>query len=136
MKNFLDRAGLTARAIFVALFALVQIVPQGFALAAGADGVEFVVCTANGSTTVSWEDLTGEPSPFDQPSGHKKPDCAACHTTCRIGAAVPPCLQLYSFTAPLYSAAEFPDAAGAPMVRKTLPPMPSRAPPYSLKLTA
>jgi len=125
----LGKAVWAARAFIVALFALAQLVPPGFALASDGDGVELVICTADGPKSVSWEEFTGEPSPFDQPSGHEKPDCAACHTTCRVGAAVQPGVEQFSYATPQYSPADFPGAATEPDVRKTLPPMPSRAPP-------
>jgi hypothetical protein len=121
-----------ARAIFVALFALGQLIPSGFALAAdGAGGVDLVICTADGPKTVSWEEFTGEKSPFETPAEHEGRDCPACHTTCRAGLAVAPDLERLSHPWSGDYPAALPEAAGASVVFATRPPMPSRAPPSS-----
>ncbi|WP_411818853.1 DUF2946 family protein [Hyphococcus sp. DH-69] len=119
------------RAILVALLSLAQFVPTGFAVASGDEGVELVICTADGAKSVSWDSLTGEASPYDQPSEHSDPDCAACLTSCRIAAADISALVHFSHTCPEYESVEVAFAAAAPAVHAARPPMPSRAPPAS-----
>lgn len=121
-----------ARTIFVALFALGQLIPSGFALASDGDGgVDLVICTAAGPKTVSWEEFTGEKSPFEIPAEHEDRDCPACHSTCRVGVGLSPDLERLSHPWTRHCPAALPEAAGASVVIATRPPMPSRAPPSS-----
>lgn len=129
MRPALGKALWVVRALIVALLVLVQTIPSGFALSSGNDGVELVICTADGLKLVSWEEFTGEPSPFQSPVEHEKPDCAACHSTCRVGTALQSDSEQLFHVVPRHCLNGFPIAAVAPIVHATRPPMPSRAPP-------
>lgn len=129
MQPVVGKALWTVRALIVALLVLVQTIPSGFALSAGNSGVEFVICTADGLKSVSWEEFTGEPSPFNSPVEHKIPDCAACHSTCRVGTALQSDIDQLFHVVPRYCLSDFPIAAVTSIVHTTRPPMPSRAPP-------
>lgn len=118
------------RCVF-ALFALAQLMPAGFAVASDDKGdFTFVICTAHGQQTVSWEDVTGEPSPFETPDDpNRGQPCHACMTTCRIAAAEEVRFDRIEHPAPLYYPVADRVAAAAPVLFVTRPPMPSRAPP-------
>lgn len=70
------------RFLAVASFAVAQMVPSGFALASDGAGFSVVICTEGGASSVSWEDLTGGPSPFAPPKDHQ--GGGACHV-CAVG---------------------------------------------------
>ncbi|GEM_PF-3209085 len=118
------------RFLAVALFALAQALPSGLAFAANDDGLSIVICTGDGLQTVSWEELTGEPSPYQEhnPESGEQP-CHACYTSCRIGAAVAgddPQL-FHPFAAHVAQLASL--VVETVVVSTTRPPMPSRSPP-------
>ncbi|WP_428409472.1 hypothetical protein [Hyphococcus sp.] len=62
----------------VALFAVSQLLPAGTSFAQEGDGFALVMCTPDGVKTLSWEEATGEPSPFDAPHDEKR-GAFACH---------------------------------------------------------
>lgn len=65
--------------VLAPLFALSQVLPAGAAFAGqGAGGFALVICTPKGVRTVSWEEATGAPSPFDAPHDEKR-GASACH---------------------------------------------------------
>ena len=129
MRLVAGKALWAVRVLIIALLVLVQTIPSGFALSSGNEGFELVICTADGPKSVSWEEVTGEPSPFKSPVDHEKPDCAACHSTCRVGAALLSDIDRLFHVAPRFYLTSFPNASVAPIVYATRPPMPSRAPP-------
>ena len=121
---------LGVRRLAFVLFALAQLMPPGLALASDGDGFTFVICTIDGPQTVSWEEMTGEPSPFGVPSEQdSNAPCHACVTSCRAGAGVTPNLDPHIANARSIANAALPVAFAAPLIRATRPPMPSRAPP-------
>lgn len=66
--------------ILAPLFALSQVLPAGAAVAGqGADGFALVICTPEGVKTLSWEEATGAPSPFDAPDEDRRRSAGACH---------------------------------------------------------
>ena len=132
MRIALHKALSAARCLIVALFALAQAIPSGFALAADGGGVDLVMCTADGLKTVSWEEVTGEPSPFETPADHEDRDCPACHTTCRVGAAVEPRLDYLSHPSVRHYPAAYRQAAAAPVLSTPHRLSGPRAPPQNL----
>ncbi|MEM8936416.1 MAG: hypothetical protein AAGC77_08425 [Pseudomonadota bacterium] len=122
----LARRILTAIAIFaqVVSFTSVHAQPQ--------TDEQVVICTAMGAHSVSWSELTGEPSPFDD--GGESSVHAYC-TFCLVFAQVAPedyrsgierpqpLFQHLNYPTPRESAACHQHAAG--------PPLPSRSPPSS-----
>ena len=123
------------RAVLVALFAASQLAPPGAAFAAGEDG-EFliVICTKDGAKTVSWEEATGEPSPFRTPEkDHSNGPCHACAAgACSIGktALSQTFLPNVSLMAPVIATR----AVKASSCEKVVvgPPLPSRSPPQAV----
>ncbi len=63
----------------VSLFAVAQLMPAGASVAQEGDGFELVMCTPNGLKTLTWEEATGEPSPFDAPQDDDGHRAVACH---------------------------------------------------------
>ncbi|MHA7871804.1 MAG: hypothetical protein ACX939_05580 [Hyphococcus sp.] len=122
-------ANVIKRAV-VALFALAQIMPSGVAFAASDSGFEFVICTADGPKSVIWEDMIGEPSPFNDPDQHDGAGlCHACVASCRAGAGIAPELEPHIENARSEGAGALAVAFARPIIPAVRPPMPSRAPP-------
>lgn len=132
MRIALHKSLSAARWLIVALFALAQAIPSGFALAANGGGVELVMCTPDGVKTFSWEEVTGEKSPFETPSDHEDRDCPACHTTCRAGTALEPRFDNLSHPAVRYYPAAYRLAARAPALHAPHRVSGPRAPPQKL----
>ncbi|MAW79010.1 MAG: hypothetical protein CMI63_02140 [Parvularcula sp.] len=66
--------------VLAPLFALSQVLPAGAAFAGqGAGGFALVICTPEGVRTISWEEATGAPSPFDAPEEDRRRGAGACH---------------------------------------------------------
>ena len=119
------------RLCLFALFVLAQTVPPGMAFAAGDDGFQIVICTADGEKSVSWEELTGEPSPFEEPHQDDAGGgpCHACVKSCRGGMGEGPQTSVEA----LFS--QKPRTAIPATLERTTayyltgPPLPSRSPP-------
>lgn len=115
------------------LFALGQVMPSGLALASDGGDFTFVICTMDGAKSVSWQEMTGEPSPFQSESPDQtEDDCHACvmgacpvaginAPTSSINVATP-AIRDFGYTFLLAKSALY--ASG--------PPLPSRAPPASV----
>ncbi len=122
----------------IALFALAQLFPAGFAFASDGDGVSIVICNPNGAKVLSWEALTGEPSPYASigdpfgDDGHGDEECRMCVVGGCAGVGLhSPAACLPGLNGP---AADFtlPRQDIASSALATGPPMPSRAPPAAL----
>ncbi|GJL92461.1 DUF2946 family protein [Hyphococcus sp.] len=116
----------------VVLFSVSQLAPAGTSFAKEGDGFALVMCTPDGVKTLSWEEATGEPSPFGVPSNDNHSGKNPCHA-CAAGACsggVAKALRAYLPNVVLMQPA--PALAGeAPVfIRASIgPPLPSRAPP-------
>ena len=60
------------------LFAIAQLLPAGVSFAEDGGGFMIVMCTPDRVKTVSWEEATGEPSPFEAPEDDRR-GAVACH---------------------------------------------------------
>ncbi len=133
MTRFLTIWCKRLKVLLIGLFSLAQALPAGAAVAPGDDG-EFliVMCTPEGAKTVSWEEATGEPSPFAPRShddGNSQDPCHACAT----GACAGGKLKLADILLPnvfLMTPVTVIDITPPVFDRIVAgPPMPSRAPP-------
>jgi len=116
----------------VALFSAAQLLPAGTTFAAESNGFALVMCTPEGQQTFSWEELTGEPSPFDAPS-HDDGSSAPCHA-CVTGACHGTAFRVVETFLPnvtLLTPAASQTVERPLFVRTdTGPPLPSRSPPF------
>ncbi|MEZ5893966.1 MAG: hypothetical protein R3C58_12590 [Parvularculaceae bacterium] len=120
------------RVLLVALFAVSQLAPAGYAFAADDNGFSLVICTKDGAQSVSWEDFTGEPSPFPSDSHDDGAPCHACVTgACHGGGLRAGDVFLPSVV--LQTSAQGAGDYVEPVVAAfSGPPSPSRAPPSFL----
>ncbi|MEO1242183.1 MAG: hypothetical protein AAFX54_09750 [Pseudomonadota bacterium] len=125
------RTGIQGLKLFAfVLVALAQLIPSGFALTSGGDGISIVICTVDGEQSVSWEEYFGEAAPTQPPSDKSEHNpCHACVTSCRIGAAVDAEKAGYSHPAQQYFESHYAELIEASVPYRTSPPMPSRSPP-------
>lgn len=127
-RKFISRMALLR--VIVSLFAISQLLPAGTSFAQEGDGFALVMCTPDGVKTLSWEEATGEPSPFNAPSeDHSgKSPCHACASgSCSGGVAkMATYLPNVTLMQPLQA-----NVADVPVFIRssTGPPLPSRAPP-------
>ena len=120
------------RLILAVLFAVSQLLPAGSALAKGGEGLSLVICTSEGVKTVSWEEATGEASPFNAPAQDEHSGKSACHA-CAAGACSGGVARILPTFAP-YATLMQPAPSGVAdelvFIRTNAgPPPPSRAPP-------
>lgn len=129
-RKILTRMSLL-RAI-VSLFAVSQLLPAGTSFAQEGEGFALVICTPEGVKTVSWEEATGEPSPFEAPSEDDHSGKSPCHA-CSTGGCSGGAAKAVRASYPNVPAAP-PAPVGADVIpvfirTNTGPPLPSRSPP-------
>ncbi|MEX6633978.1 hypothetical protein [Hyphococcus lacteus] len=112
------------------LFALGQMMPSGLALASEDGDFTFVICTMDGAKSVSWQEMTGEPSPFQSENQDQSEDvCHACVMgACAVAGINAPTSSINVATPAIH------DCGYTYLLAKSAlyaagPPLPSRAPP-------
>ena len=123
-------ARLTIRLIALLLAAISLIVPSNASIASENGEFKFVFCTPNGAQEVTWEEITGEPSPFKSPAKQQtNVHCGACVAGCKFALAGP---QQSAHLANTFVQSVLLEAAVAlPPAQKYRPgpALPSRSPP-------
>lgn len=129
MRTSLLKLSFTLRLCLFVLFALGQLVPAGLAFASQGDDFTIVICTMDGAKSVSYAELTGEPTPFQSQHDDAENVCHVCVIgACAFGAIQPPSA---SIKVAVLAHGDF----GVVYRRKVTalyaagPPLPSRAPP-------
>ena len=112
------------------LVAFAQLIASGFAFTPNSNGISFIICTADGAQSISWEEYFGDEFP-SQPSRKENEhnSCHACVMSCRAGVFTPAEQGGHSHPTFRYVVTKHPEVIAVLIPSRTSPPMPSRSPP-------